>query len=118
MAVTGLADVMTNLNAAIKDIENRTHEGIVAAGVFVKGESQEITPVEFGILNSSTFSTPTAPMRVTVGYTADYAAYVHEFPSTFNYTKPGTGPKFLEKAVKENIPQILGIIEKRAKINK
>ena len=115
MAVTGLANVMTNLNAAIKDIENRTHEGIVAAGVFVKGESQEITPVEFGILNNSAFSTSNAPMRVTIGYTADYAPYVHEFPDSTNWTKPGTGNKFLEKAVKNNIPEILGVIHKRAK---
>jgi hypothetical protein len=37
-------------------------------------------------------------------------------PEHYNYTTPGTGPKFLERAVKENMPTILQIIANRAKI--
>jgi hypothetical protein len=116
MAVTGLNEVITNLNREIKKIEGLTHEGLLAAGAFIKGESQETTPVEFGVLNNSAFMQSFAPLSVTIGYTAKYAQYVHEMPSTYNYTKPGTGSKFLEKAVKNNGAQILRIIEKRAKV--
>ena len=116
MAIKGLDNVIRNLNTAIKDIKGGTHEGLVAAGVFIKGESQEIVPVDFGILSNSAFSQAVAPMKVVVGYTAEYAPYTHEMPSSTNWTKPGTGNKFLEKAVKENIPQILKVIQKRAKI--
>ena len=56
-------------------------------------------------------------MVARVGYTAKYAPYVHEMPSSFNYTKPGTGPKFLEKAIKNNIKTILDIIQRRAKVD-
>ena len=116
MAIKGLNNVLTNLNREIKKIEGATLKGLLAAGTFIKGESQEITPVEFGVLNNSAFSKQSGLMSVTIGYTAEYAPFVHEFPSTFNYTKPDTGNKFLEKAVKNNAPQILKIIQKRAKI--
>ena len=116
MAIKGLENVLGNLNKAISGIEGATHKGLLAAGTFIKGESQEITPVEFGVLLNSAFVRPVGPMRVVVGYTALYAAWVHEFPEFFNYTKPGTGPKFLERAIKNNIPQILSIIQRRAKV--
>lgn len=116
MAVTGLQDVIANLNREIKKIEGATAQGMLAAGTFVKGESQETTPVEFNVLNPSAFAQLSGPLRVTIGYTAEYAPYVHEMPTTFNYTKPGTGPKFLEKAVKNNGPQILQVIKKRAEV--
>lgn len=116
MAVTGIGNVLANLNASIRKIEGATEEGLFAAGLFVQGESQKITPVKLGELHNRAFTKPNGPMRVSVGYTAEYAAFVHEMPATFNFTKIGTGPKFLEKAVKNNIPQILKIIAARAKI--
>lgn len=116
MAVTGIDTVLRNLRSQISQIEGATQEGLLAAGLFVQGESQEKTPVEFGVLNNSAFTQITGPLRVSVGYTAEYAAFVHEMPATNNFTKPGTGPKFLEKAVKNNVPEILKIIQVRAKI--
>ena len=116
MALKGLDDVLANLNKEIKKIEGATLKGLLAAGTFIKGESQEITPVEFGVLNNSAFSNQSGPLSVTIGYTAEYAPFVHEAPSTTNWTKPNTGNKFLEKAVKNNIPEILSVIQKRAKI--
>ena len=114
--IKGLDNVLSNLSKAIKGIEGATHKGLLAAGAFIKGESQEIAPVEFGVLVNSSFSKPVGPLRVTVGYTAEYAPFVHEFPESTNWTKPGTGAKFLEKAVKDNIPEILSVIQKRARV--
>jgi hypothetical protein len=120
MAVTGLKEVLTNLSTEIRKIEGRTAAGLHEAGIFVQGESMEITPQKTGVLNNSAFTNQpeiknTGP-SVTVGYTATYAPFVHEMPTTFNYTKPGTGPKFLQKAVANNQPMILSIIQKRAKV--
>jgi len=72
-------------------------------------------------------------MRVRVGYTAEYAAFVHEMPDPkitspaggtslfvkvkpIDWTKPGTGNKFLEKAVKSNLKAILNMIWFSARI--
>ena len=116
--VTGLDNVLKNLNTEIRAIENRTGDGLLAAALFVQGESQEDTPQRKGVLVNSAFSDVDRDNLVArVGYTAKYAPYVHEMPSSFNYTKPGTGPKFLEKAIKNNIKTILDIIQRRAKVD-
>lgn len=114
----GLDKVMRNLNIEIEKIKGRSEQGLLAVGLFIKGEAQEITPVEKGVLVNSSFvdldKQPKGPV-VRVGYTAEYAAKVHEFPEDFNYTKPGTGPKFLEKTVDANQATILKVIKNRAK---
>lgn len=38
------------------------------------------------------------------GPAVDYALYVHEMPDTYNFTTPGTGPKYMEKGVKDWMP--------------
>ena len=45
-----------------------------------------------------------------VSYSANYAYWVHEMPATTNWSAPGVGNKYLEKALfgmKTRIPQIL-----------
>ena len=139
MALKGLDNVLKKLSKEIKKIEGATHEGLMAAGLFIKGESQELTPVDFGVLRNSAFMKPIAPLRIAVGYTAEYAPAVHEMPmklkgkprADFGRTRAGVSfgggsgkgtywdsgeNKFLEKAVKNNMPQTLKIIQKRAKI--
>ncbi len=119
MPVTGLDNVLKNLNSEIKKIQGRTFKGMRKVGLFVQGESQEITPVEFSPLINSAFSDTEklGPRFVTrVGYTIKYAPFVHEMPETNNFTKPGTGPKFLERAVRNNQNQILNIIKTEADV--
>ena len=119
MAVSGLENVLKNLNSEVKKIQGRTFKGMRKAGLFLQGEAQEITPVEFSPLINSAFTNTEklGPRFVTrVGYTIDYAPFVHEMPETNSFTKPGTGPKFLERAVKSNQSQILKIIKSEADI--
>lgn len=110
------SDIMRNLSEALAQIENATGEGLEEAGLFVQAESQEIVPQDQGFLINTAFTRKTAPDRVVIGYTADYAAFVHEMPETFNYSKPGTGPKYLEKAAKNNVRQIVDIVRRRAAV--
>jgi hypothetical protein len=56
-----------------------------------------------------------------LGFTANYAAAVHERTTSkkgnpINYKRPGSGPKFLEKALLENKDEILIILGKNAKV--
>ena len=53
---------------------------------------------------------------VIIGFSAYYAVYVHEMPDTNNFNRAGSGPKFLEDAIKRNEQRILSIIAEEAKI--
>ena len=120
MAVKGLDTVLRNLNREIQGIEGRTRKGFQKVGAVIKADSMEDTPVEFGVLDNSAFADTDNGLgkgpRVRVGYTAKYAPFVHEMPTSNNFTKVGTGPKFLEKAVKKNIALILKVIRNSAKV--
>ncbi len=52
----GVEKVLANLNREIKKIENRTQAGLTAAGLFVRGEAQERTPVDTGNLRNSAYT--------------------------------------------------------------
>lgn len=140
--VKGIKEVLGNLSNAIDMIDGNVLLGIRAAARFVKGEAQSITPVDEGILRNSAFTKSfkgegsTGPFAV-VGYTAEYAAAVHEAPETlrgqprgdFGKTRDGTSfgggsgkgfywdggeNKFLEKAVINNFSRIITIISRFA----
>lgn len=60
---------------------------------------------------------------VIFGYSANYAAIVHEamFGSSSpkldaNYSRPGSGPKWFEAAIKRNKKQIIELVKKNAKL--
>lgn len=126
--LTGLNEVLKNLNKEIENIEGDTFDGIKAAGLFIKGEAVERAPVEFGVLRNSAFAQTERRTKgpvSTVGFTAKYAPYVHEAPMKLK-GRPRAGAKgvywqggenkFLEKAIKFNVADIISIVAKRAKI--
>lgn len=129
--VSGINDILKNLNKEIEQIEGNTRKGLSKVGLFVKAEAVERAPVEFGTLRNSAFSqvspnTFRGHPVATIGFTAKYAPYVHEAPMKLKgqprpsrkgikansgvYWQGGEN-KFLEKAVKLNIPEILDIIK-------
>lgn len=117
--IIGLDNVLRNLDKEIKQINGGTMEGMRKVGLFIENESNESTPQDKGVLINSSFSGVAAfagKIIARVGYTAKYAPFVHEMPKSNNFTKPGTGPKFLEKAVKNNFNAILKIIQQSAKV--
>ncbi|MCK4621339.1 MAG: hypothetical protein KAT62_03890 [Desulfuromonadales bacterium] len=120
MAVKGLDNVLANLRKEIEGIKGRTEAGMHEAGLFIQGEAQEITPQEFGVLINSAFTSTAVifgeQIVTRIGYTAHYAPYVHEMPADSNWTKPGTGNKFLQKALNNNQHEVLGIIKEAATI--
>lgn len=118
---TGLANIQKNLAKEIAKIEGDIEAGMLAAVKFVQGEAMEITPVSQGggtLVNSAFSGAGKVGNKIVgrIGYTAKYAPFVHEMPASNNFTKIGTGPKFLEKPIRENQNEILQIIAKRAKI--
>lgn len=51
----GTANVLRKLNKAIKDQRSRTKKGLHAAGLVIKKDSVEKTPIDYGNLRSSAF---------------------------------------------------------------
>lgn len=117
--IRGRRSTIRGLNREIAKIKGRTSQGLLAAALFVEGESNENVPQRKGVLINSSFSdvgSLNGKPVARAGYTAKYAPFVHEMPESYNFTKPGTGPKFLQNAVVQNPGTILNIIRRRVKV--
>jgi hypothetical protein len=110
--VTGLANVLRNYKKAVTSIINSSSKATKKIALRIEADSNEIVPKEFGVLVNSSFTNFNAFTRKAgVGYTASYAGFVHEMPEDYNYTSPGTGPKFLKKAIDQNMNDIIPSIQ-------
>lgn len=128
MQTVGLQEVVTSLAGKIKAIDGATPGGLLAGGLIVQREAQAHVPVEYGHLRGSAYTrkTPENDHVVEVGFSADYALYVHE-----NLEKhageprrsglgvlwgPDGEPKFLEKAVSTKSDDIVEAVRVRAEM--
>lgn len=120
-SITGVEALMRELRRRQDKAHSATLGELYRAGLFVQGESQKRTPVEFGNLRGSAYTQRTSN-GAEVGYSAAYAIYVHENmeqklagqprPSGLGtYWNPG-GPKFLERAVNENKQTVREMVER------
>ena len=81
VSITGIKPVLANLKKADVSLGMRAALGLKAAGLFLQRESQRLVPVDTGNLKASAFTRAAGfghTMTVTVGYTANYAIFVHE----------------------------------------
>lgn len=128
--VRGFDEVMRNLNEQINGIKDRSVAGLLEAGLKIEARSNQRVPREYGNLAASSYARKAQDggMAVEIGYTAEYALYVHEDlemslkgeprPSGLGvYWGPNGENKFLEKTLRENQDLIVQIIEQRAKLD-
>ncbi len=113
MAVRGLNNVLANLSAAQQQIIADTKRGLRKGGLLVQRESQKLVPVDQGNLKNSAYTEMVGPLVVQVGYTADYALYVHE---DMNAAHAVGEAKYLEKAEKATRDQRLDIMAQEASV--
>lgn len=134
MSLQGLDQVLANLNKAIEGIEGRGMDGLFDAGLQIQRVAQQELrgSVVTGNLRGSAYTRRSGefvrlddskldrsqsapdpsgaiPNGVEVGFTANYAAKVHE-------NMEGRSPKFLEGPLRRNESQIIEIIQRRAKV--
>lgn len=118
--VQGLDKLAVNLNivgdskgaagAIANKLSGAVEAGLKAAGLYIQLESQKIVPVDEGILHNSAFTRAEPPKggglktTVRVGYTAEYAVYVHEDMNANH--KPGKTAKFIERVLLEKKKEI------------
>ena len=135
----GVREVRAALNAKLLAIKGGTMKGLLIAATHIK-EDMEVTPpvipVDTGALRAAFKIIPKTAYRTTKAGTQidavelgwpdtkiqrkgesvdNYAAYVHEMTSPpygdINWSKPNSGPKFFEYALKRNAPVIVQIIK-------
>lgn len=129
LPLSGLATVMKNLNKEVADIEDRTMAGMLAAGFDILRLAQQRVPREYGVLMNSGYCRPAqnVPNAVEIGFSAEYAVYVHENmqqklagkprPSGLGvYWGPAGRPKFLESAVTDLHDKTLDTIQSYARV--
>ena len=101
--VTGVAQLQRRLRSAALAQGTMAAANAYRAGLYVQRESQKIVPIDEGNLKNSAFTRNIGGAGwlhdVIVGYTANYAVYVHEDPNARH--KPGKTYKFLEKILKD-----------------
>lgn len=130
----GLQEVLSNLEKEVAKIEGRSMEGLFDAGLQIQRAAQQElrASVVTGNLRASAYTRKTGqfvrlddsqmdrsqsapdpsgaiPDGVEVGFTANYAAKVHE-------NMEGRSPKFLEGPLRRNQQDIIKIIQRRAKV--
>ncbi len=118
--VTGIKEVLQNLNKEIRKIENRSAGGLILAARMIKEDMEvtpPLTPVDENNLRPSLFIRPVKVGRdpvVVMGYTASYAFVAHEMVDkggkAINWSRPGSGPKWFEAALNRNHARILATI--------
>jgi hypothetical protein len=112
LKISGTAMVVTNIKKAGIKLGAGLERGLKRGGLYLQRHSQKITPVDTGNLVGSAFTRNIGgkgfKADVIVGFTANYAVYVHE--NTNARHKPGRVAKFLEKPARERRKEIIQII--------
>lgn len=102
--VTGVKQVQQRLKAAALAQGAKAAANAYRAGLYVQRESQKIVPIDTGNLRNTAFTRNIGGAGwlhdVIVGYTANYAVYVHEDPNARH--AEGKTYKFLEKILKDS----------------
>jgi len=100
MSVKGLRMIDRELKRYTKEYDKATTAALMTEVVKLDKASSKLVPVDQDpLINSRSWSKPqkdAGGVFVDYGYGTKYALAVHEMPETNNFTKSGTGPKYLE----------------------
>jgi len=129
--VIGLENVLANIQREMMAVRFRTYKGMFAAMKFLENEMNTTPPLvpegdsetrkhyKSEYLKDSWFILgsphPTNPI-VFAGYKASYAEIVHENVGVINWTRPGSGPKWLQIHWDRNRTEMLMIVAQNARV--
>ncbi len=140
MGVKGAKEVLTNLRQLEAKKRQARRQALVRIGTKIKADAISLTPVDTGNLRQSAYKFTEKDKFVQIGYTAEYAPWVHEMTTQalkgepradFGVTREGVGfgggsgegfywdsgePKFLDKAAKQNAKFIMDELAKAMKV--
>jgi len=119
--IEGFEKVMANLHKEVARIEGVTVSGLQLAAAKIRvdmDKTEPLIPVDKGNLRASWFVSSFRTLKgpgVVMGFSANYAAWVHEMVGA-HFRKKGAGAKFFEASIKRNEKAVLEIIRNNAKI--
>lgn len=122
--VTGLQTVITNIEKEVNMMRGRTLLGMTKAMNHLHRETETSRPLVPRDTNAMAQSWYIFPLKtginpvVVAGYTMPYAPYVHENLDAINWTRIGSGPKWLQIHFERNRREMQLIIAKHASIKK
>lgn len=102
--ITGAKQVLRNLSAVDRSMARGYAIGLKKAGLLLQRTSQLRVPVEYGLLKASAYTRANGSgwgTSVTVGYTSEYAAFVHQLVDMKLQGTPrpsGLGPNYWDPA--------------------
>jgi hypothetical protein len=115
--VTGLKQIIANLNKARHGIQGAVAAAIYQEGMAIMRDAKVYCPVDTGRLRASGYVAPPESLddpKVKLGFGVAYALPVHERVEAFH---PNGQPLFLKRAVDEHSAGYVERIGKRAKAN-
>ena len=126
--VIGLENVLKNIQREVMAVRGRTYKGMFQAMKFLENEMDTVSPL-VPISNDKKLHMretwfilgtphPTNPI-IFAGYTAPYAPIVHEMEEhrgKVNWTRSGSGQKWLQIHFDRNRSEMLMIVAQNAKI--
>ncbi len=114
--VKGVSQAKKNLNALVGDIQGRKVVMAMQSALIIGGSQAALyTPIDTSTLINSQFREITVNgNRVTgrVGYSANYAAYVHDPSVPQNFRRATARKEFLTKGFEDTQRQIDAVIAK------
>lgn len=114
--VKGISQAKKNLNALVGDIQGRKVVRVMQSALIIGGSQAALyTPIDTSTLINSQFREITVNgNRVTgrVGYSANYAAYVHDPSVPQNFRRATARKEFLTKGFDDTRRQIDAVIKK------
>lgn len=114
--VKGVSQAKKNLNALVGDIQGRKVVRAMQSALIIGGSQAALyTPIDTSTLINSQFREITVNgNRVTgrVGYSANYAAYVHDPSVPQNFRRATARKEFLTKGFEDTQRQIDAVIAK------
>lgn len=120
--VHGMKAVEARIQRELMAVKGRTYKGMFAAMKFLENEMDTVNPVvpiKTKAMRDSWFiggeAHPTNPI-VFAGYTIDYAPIVHENVGAVNWTRIGSGPKWLQIHYERNRFEMQMIVAQHARI--
>ena len=127
--IHGLDQLNRNLNKELERNKLQSLSGFTRVGGLINREVMTVSPtvpLDTGNLRGSWFvefmtDMVTRNVGMRFGFSANYAFYVHErvegaawgegTVGRVNWNEPGSGPKFLEAAIKRNTEKIMQIMQ-------
>lgn len=126
-SIRGFDQVMKNLNVEILAITNNSRKGLIKVAKHLRREMEDpskgkVTPKDVpNLINTwETFPIYDGPIGdrkygLRMGYSANYALWVHEMYGAVNWTREGSGAGWFKDAIDRNHDEILQTIADNVK---